>query len=555
MTRDQLINDGRDAFRRHAWGSAYARLSEADRDAPLGPHDLECLAVSAYLLGKDEARDELQGRAHQAFLAAGDPAGAARCAFQIGFALLFAGDMAQGMGWLARARRVLDEAGVDCVERGFLLLPEAVGFVMSGAVEQALAKFAEAAAIGTRFKDRDLVVWSRMGEGRARLRGGETARGLSLLDEAMVAVTEGEVSAPTAGQLYCAVIDACYEIFDLRRAQEWTTAFAAWCATQPDLVPYRGECLVRRAEVLQLHGEWAAALEQAVQAGERLSHPKPNATTGLAFYRVGELHRVRGEFAAAESAYRRASEAGRQPEPGLALLRLAQGDSASAMAAIRRLMDETRGRNRPLVLSACVEIALATGDVAAAEAAAAELGEIAAQLATPFIDGEAAQAGGAVRLARGEPREALALLRRAEQVWRDFDAPWECARVRVLVARACQALGDSDAADLEFGAARRTFEQLGAACDLSRLDRLQRQAAPREASSSGGLSPRELEVLTQLASGATNRAIAAALRISEKTVARHVSNIFIKLGLSSRAAATAYAWQHQLIPPSQRPTT
>jgi len=555
MTRDQQLAEGREAFRRHAWGDAHARLVAADHDTPLGPHDLETLAGAAHLLGKDEESAQLQGRAHQAFLAAGDAAGAARCAFRIGFGLFFTGDIAQGTGWLARARRVLDEAGLDCVERGYLLLPEGVGFVMSGAVEPALAKFAEAAAIGARFKDLDLVTWARLGEGRARLRGGETARGVSLLDEAMVAVTAGEISAPLVGPLYCAVIDACYEIFDLRRAQEWTAAFGAWCAAEPDLVPYRGECLVRRAEVLQLHGEWTEASLQAEQAGEQLSHPRVTATTGMAFYRVGELHRLRGEFAQAEAAYRRASEAGRQPEPGLALLRLAKGERAAALAAIRRLTDESRGRNRTLVLTACVEIALVAGDVAVADAAAQELSTIAARLDTPYLDGEAAQATGAVRLAQGKPREALALLRRAEQVWRDFGAPYECARVRVFVALACRALGDDDAAEQEFGAARRAFEQLGAVCDLSRLDALQQPVAPAAASSAGGLSPRELEVLAQIASGSTNKAIAVTLKISEKTVARHVSNIFLKLGLSSRAGATAYAWQHQLIPSSQRPTT
>jgi DNA-binding CsgD family transcriptional regulator len=250
---------------------------------------------------------------------------------------------------------------------------------------------------------------------------------------------------------------------------------------------------------------------------------------------------LRGELAEAEAAYRRASDWGRAPLPGLALLRLAQGRTAAAEATVRRVLDESRdGLIRSTMLGPAVDVLLAAGDVPAAREAADELAAIAAGVDLPAAGAAASGAAGAVLLAEGDPKAALGPLRAAWLGWRELDAPYEAARVRVLLGRACRQLGDEDGAALELDAARATFEQLGARPDLARLD-----ARP-----GGGLTAREVEVLALVARGKTNRAIAEDLVISEKTVARHLSNIFTKLGLSSRAAATAYAYEHDLVRPS-----
>lgn len=544
MTTTDALDRGREAFGRQAWGDAYAQLSTADRDRPLELEDLERLAVAVYLLGRDGDTADVLARAHHESLRRGDPARAARHAFWLGFGLLERGDMAQGGGWLGRAGRVL-EGQPACVEHGYLLLPVALQSLGESDFRSASATFDKIAEIAERFLDPDLVTLARLGRGQALIGMAETERGVALLDEAMVAVTAGEVSPIVVGIVYCSVIEACQGIFDLRRAQEWTAALSRWCESQPDLVPYRGQCLLYRAELMQLHGAWQDAADEARRAHEQLARPPAEPAVGAAIYQQAELHRLRGEFAKAEEAYRQASQHGRRPEPGLAQLRLAQGQIDAAAAAIRRALDEAHDRaTRPRLLDASVEIALAAGDIAAATAASAELSEIADTSAAPLLRAMAARAEGAVHLAQGDARGALGALRRAWATWQDLDAPYEAARVRVLIGLACRELADNDTAEMELDAARQVFRQLGARPDLARADALAGKAATRAA---GGLTAREVEVLRLVAAGKTNRAIATSLFISEKTVARHVSNIFTKLGLSSRSAATAYAYQHDLL--------
>ena len=545
MTADTHAAAGREAFERAAWADAYALLTAADAPAQLGGEDLERLAVAAALTGRDEPSAAAWARAHQDWLRHGEAARAVRCAFWLAYGLMDREEMAQASGWFARAQRLLDESGLDCVERGYLLLPDAIGAVEGGGdVDAARELFERASETAQRFRDPDLMMFARLGRGRALIRSGQTRQGIALLDEIMISITAGDVSPVLAGSMYCLVIVTCREIFDLRRAQEWTEALTRWCEAQPDLVPFRGRCLVHRAEIMQLHGDWVDALGEAQHACEQLTAGERPAM-GDAHYVIAELHRLRGEHREAEGAFQRANEAGRPPQPGLALLRLAQGNLTAAQAAIRRAAGETNdvaGRGR--LLPAAVEIALAAGDHDAAQRAAAELASIAEMLDAEHARAVADDAGGATLLAAGDAQAALGPLRRAWSTWQALDAPYQSARSRVLIGLACRAMGDEDSAGMELRAARTVFIRLGAAPDAARVDDL---AGAPVTSLSGGLTGREVEVLRLLAEGKTNRAIATTLFISEKTVARHVSNIYTKLGNTSRAAATAHAYKHRIV--------
>jgi DNA-binding CsgD family transcriptional regulator len=540
------LERGRASYAKRAWLDAYEWLSRADEDDLLEPDDLELLARSAYMLGCDD--DYVRGleRAHHGHLDADEVPKAARCTWWIGLNLLMRGETARANGWFGRGDRLLEREARDCVERGYLLLAVMLDAFASSDAETAAALGAEAAAIGERFGDRDLATIGRMDQGHALLLQGKTEEGFRLVDETMVAATTGELSPIVAGIVYCNTIAVCQDAYDVRRAREWTDAFTRWCEAQPDMVAHTGVCLVHRAEVMQLQGAWQAALDEVQRAGERLRQGVLNQRrAGSALYRQGEIQRLQGEFAAAEEAYRAASRLGFEPQPGLALLRLAEGDGAAAAAAIGRVADETEEPlERAGLLPACVEIMVSVGRLEEARRASNELGAISETHRSELLRALAAQAGGAVALAEGDARAALGSLRRALSTWQDIEAPYEAARTRVLLGLACRRLGDDDAATLEWEAARTVFEELGAGPDRGRVDSLVTSAP---AKSAHGLSRRELEVLRHVAGGKTNKEIATELVLSERTVERHVSNIFAKLGVSTRAAATAFAYEHRLV--------
>ena len=429
------IDRGRAAFDRNAWGGAYEHLSAAEQDEPLEVEDLERLASAAYLTGRSQESSDAWTRAHQRCAAIGDVARAARCGFWLAFALLNAGDLGRGGGWVDRSQRLLDDRRLDCVEQGYLRYATALRATYTGDLATAHRGFREAVGIGERFRDPELTTLARIGEGRCLIYLGEVERGVALLDEAMVAVGANEVSAIATGDAYCTVIDGCQELFDIGRTREWTSALSTWCEAQPELVLYRGECLVHRAEVLLLRGEWDDALGELDRALGRLADPTTDRVLGAASYLRGELHRLRGDLDAAEQSYRAAREAGREPQPGVALLRLAQGRVEDADAMIRRALGEGDDPvSRARTLGPYVEIVLASGDVDGARLAVDELSTVAVDLNQPLLSAVVDHMNGMVLLAEAQPSEALTCLRRAWQRWHELESPHEAARARVLIA-------------------------------------------------------------------------------------------------------------------------
>ena len=336
---------GREAFATSAWRDAFTRLSAADAEAPLEPEDLDRLATAAYLIGRDYDAHAAWSRAYHEHADRGDAERAARCGFWLSMTLMLASETAQSNGWLARTERLLDARGLDCAERGYLKVVRAYDTLTGGDALAAHAISTEAHALGVRFADPELTALGLLGQGEALIEHGDIDAGARLLDEAMVAAIAGEVSPITAGILYCASVIAANRAFDLRRAHEWTIALDRWSGSQPDLVPFRGQCLVHRSEIKALHGAWPEALEEAQRACDWLSDPAQPAS-GMAFYQRGELLRLRGDLGGAEDAYREASRHGFDPQPGLALVRLAQGRVDDAAAAIRRVLDEARHGRR-----------------------------------------------------------------------------------------------------------------------------------------------------------------------------------------------------------------
>jgi DNA-binding CsgD family transcriptional regulator len=538
--RDPL-NSGRDAIHRRAWADAFTALSHADQTRPLAPDDLELLATSAYLTGLDREFLNVLERAHHAHLAADNPARAARAAFWLALTFLLRGEHGAASGWLSRADRLLSSS--ECVERGYVLLPRAELSLAEGRSEAAHDAASNAATVGSRFGDADLIACARHIEGRALLHQGQIKAGLVLLDEAMIAVLAGELSPIMTGLIYCSVIEACQQVFALSRAQEWTSALSRWCEQQPQMVAFNGTCLIYRAELLQVHGAWPSAMAEARRACER-SHKAHRNAPGAAFYQQGEIHRLRGNFTAAEEAYHSASRHGYEPQPGLALLRIAQGRTDAAYVSIQRALHSATDRlARARLLVAYIEVMLAAGDVKNAGRACQELEDIAAAIDTDALRAMAAHWRGAVDLRTGDATAALVSLRRAFTAWQLVEAPYAAARVRVLVGLACRAVGDAESAALEFSAARSVFRKLGAAPDLAQLDVVEHDGTslPRHR-----LTMRECQVLRLIAAGNTNRAIARELSLSERTIDRHVSNILTKLDVPSRAAATAYAYSRKL---------
>jgi DNA-binding CsgD family transcriptional regulator len=534
---------GRRAFEERAWAVAYSRLAALDPDA-LGDADRLALATAAFLSGDRAATDRVLQDSYRRHVESGDTLAAVRDAFWLGMHHNTGGNPAVGGGWVARGARLLQDVPPDAVEHGYQAVHEMFRCIFSGELTTALELSVGVLETGRRCHDANLVALGLSCQGRLLIYTGRVREGLALLDEAMVGLIDSDVSPIVAGNVYCSMVEACQELADYRRMTEWTTLLTRWCQAQPDLVPFTGQCAVHRAQIMRSRGALPAALEELDLALARYVAEGGTPAAGLAHYERGEVLRVQGDLAGAAAEFERADAYGRDPQPGRALLALAKGRVPAAVAMVRRLLEETGDPvHRSAHLPAAVEVFLAAGDVGAARQAADELVALAGSFGCEALEAAGAYAAGSVALLDGDPdgpSRALPHLRRAWRLWIDLGARYEAAWARVRIGLACRALGDEESALSELGVAGRTFDEIGAEPARAEVDRLLGRDLP------DGLTPREVEVLRLVASGQSNPQIAAGLFLSQKTVQRHLSNIFAKTGVTSRTAAAAYAFEHQL---------
>lgn len=542
VERDKTVAEllvAREAYDRGDWADALQGLRGK---GGLGADDTLALATSAYLMGNvDEAIRALQG-GYQDMIKNGDSLGAVRFGFWLALILNVRGDVAIGTGWVARGQRLLENEPADLPERAYLLIHDFFQYLERGDVATAFETAGRVVELARRFGNDDLVALGLMCQGRVRIYSGQVREGLAVLDEAMVGISAGEASPIIAGMVYCSMIEACQEVSDFSRAASWTSALTRWCDTQPGLVPYTGQCSLHRGQIMRLHGAYDEALGEFARAQRRYRLEGTTAPAALALTEQGDVLRIQGKLDEAEDCYRQSAELGYEPQPGLALCWLARGRTPAAVSAMRRLLAETQGPvGRSRMLPGGVHVMVAAALIDEAREHADELAEIASLFGNPAVRAMAAYARATVELASGQVVEALGQARESTRLWSDIGAPYEAARARVLVARALRELGDEDSATGELAVAGRAFAEVGAAPAAQEVDKLLGRARP------GGLTEREIEVLSLVAEGKSNYEIARVLVLSQKTVERHLSNIFSKLDVSSRTAAAAYAHDHGLM--------
>jgi DNA-binding CsgD family transcriptional regulator len=536
------LRQAREAFERREWVAAYEALSGVD-EVELTADDFVALATTAFLLGQRNDCVQALQRSYQINLDHGELLCAARSALWLATVLLNGGEAAIGSGWMSRAQRILDDVDGDVVERGYLFYEQLMSHIMKGEFGEAFALAPQINDYGQRFHEPDLVALGLHCEGRLATFSGKVADGLRLLDEAMVGVLAGEVSPIFAGIVYCSSIEACQEVSDFGRAGEWTRALTTWCGAQPGLVAFTGQCAVHRGQLMRLHGAYEEAVAELEHAAQRYAEQGGHQAVGQASYERGEALRLRGDHAAAEAAYEDAARCGHPAQPGRALLWLARGRRDAAAAAVHRLLAEWRDPvHRSQALPAAVEVLVEVGEAGEAAPLAEQLREIGVSFDCTALQASGDYAIAKVALERGDAEVGLAAAREAVSGWNQLAAPYEVARSRVLIGRALRLLGDEESAAGELAAAQMAFAELGARpAERAVADLVDDREAP------GGLSPREIEVLRLVAEGRSNPEIADALALSQKTVARHLSNIFAKLDVGSRTAAAAFAFEHHLV--------
>jgi DNA-binding CsgD family transcriptional regulator len=531
----------REAYERREWVTAYDALSDSDA-SDLDADDFFRLAIAAYLVGRRNDCIQALQRAYQAHLDRGDVLAAVRSGGWLATVLLHNGEEAVGNGWVSRCQRLLEDVEEDVVERGYILIHVMFRHIFGGEFEEARRLAVEITDYGRRFGNADLVANGLNAQGRMLMYGGQVPEGLALLDEAMVGVSTGDVSPIFAGEIYCSLIEACQEVSDLRRAAEWTSVLTSWIDVQPGLVPFTGQCAVHRGQIMRVRGAFADAVDEFRRATDRYVAADTLAPAGMAMAECGEVLRILGDLAGSEAAYERAVGFGYDAQPGRSLLWLDRGRGPAALAAIHRLLAEPMDPvHRSQLLPGAVQVLLASGEVEPARDVVNELADLASSFGCGALRAMAAYARGSALVAAGEVGPAVPQLRRAMGEWGALDAPYESARARLLLGVALRSLGDEESATAEIASARGTFARLGAMPAEREAARLLGTERP------GGLTDREVEVLRLVAQGNSNPEIATALVLSEKTVARHLSNIFTKLDVGSRTAAAAFAFENGLV--------
>lgn len=524
------------------WSDVHRRLS-ARPSVELSAAELDMLADALFWLDRPAESAAMWHQAYLAHLDRGEVEAATVAAWRAFFEHFQVGEKAAASGWLERLRQLVADHG-NTVEAGYVAVAEAGWAHVGQDLDTALVHAERAAAVGRDAGDANLTALATETCGRILIALDRVSDGLGLLDDAMVSVVGGELDPLFTGWIFCEALSVCRDLADMHRATEWTDAAMRWCDGMDQGRVYSGICRVHQVELMCLRGAWATAEVEVGRACDELTSVDPR-YAGEAYYVAGELCRLHGDFAGADKAYRRAHELGRQPQPGLALVRLAQGQTDTALAGLRRAVDGAPSAplTRARLLAALVEAELQSRDVAAARAAVDDLGAMVDDNRSPYLGAIRDRCHGAVALEAGDTSAALEHLARARDAFADLGMSFDAAQVQVRLGIAASRTRDTDGARLELMAARATFAQLGAGPDLEVADGLLRERPPHP----GGLTDRQLEVLRLVAHGRTDREIAATLFISEHTVARHVSNIRSKLGVPSRAAATAFAYQHHLL--------
>jgi DNA-binding CsgD family transcriptional regulator len=539
---DTVLAQAREAYAHHRWDVAYTHFAEMASADHLDTDDLAAFADAAWWLGNTDRSLELSEEVYRRCLQGHHTPTAARLAVEMGFLWLIRGEQQIGSGWISRARRLLAEIP-ECAELGYLRYLAVLEALNTARFDEARAIAREMQRLATTHDDPTLCAMALVLEGISTVRSGQVADGLALCDEAMLPIRAGDVERSWAGNLYCLVMAQCFELADFERARAWTDATERWCDQFSNAAMFTGICRVHRAQLLHLEGAWDQAESRAAQACRDLADMNVE-VVAAGHYEIGELRRVRGDDDA-EQAFARAHALGRDPQPGLALLRLAQGDPTTARTALETSLAATHAPlPRVPLLAALADVAEATQDPNLAGSVAAGLATIAATFTTPGLQARAATAAGVAHLLADEPGQALVTFREACRVWRSVGGRYETARAQVRLSRALAAVGDTDAARREREQAIATFEALGARPDLDAVAAAGRVTAP---AAPGGLTGREVEVLRLVADGASNAAVAEQLTISERTVERHISNIFLKLGVSSRTQAARFAFEHGLV--------